>query len=137
MEVWRSAGDNMLLYVCNVPDFLVGSLAEIRLRARLTASAEVRFYKAHISLSLQIVLFEGFRCERWRKPLDIGRDGHDGKKADRFSSLILSRYVYPRPEEDIVLCGIIVVDGRKDERKISVRRKVADFVLVIFLRCYY
>ncbi|EPB77603.1 hypothetical protein ANCCEY_03275 [Ancylostoma ceylanicum] len=38
---------------------------------------------------------------------------------------IFSRYVYPRPEEDIVLCGIIIIDGRKEERKTSVRRKLA------------
>ncbi|KAK5965196.1 hypothetical protein GCK32_009818 [Trichostrongylus colubriformis] len=35
------------------------------------------------------------------------------------------RYVYPQPEDDIILCGIIVVDGKKEERKISVKRKLA------------
>uniref|UniRef100_A0A0K0DMQ7 Protein kinase domain-containing protein n=1 Tax=Angiostrongylus cantonensis TaxID=6313 RepID=A0A0K0DMQ7_ANGCA len=36
------------------------------------------------------------------------------------------KYVYSRPDDDIILCGIIVVNGRKVEQKASnVRRKLA------------
>ncbi|KAJ1361056.1 hypothetical protein KIN20_020225 [Parelaphostrongylus tenuis] len=39
---------------------------------------------------------------------------------------IICRYVYPRPDDDIILCGIIVVNGKKVEQKSSnVRRKTA------------
>lgn len=47
------------------------------------------------------------------------------KQAQEDGSLEKSRIVYPRPEDDIILCGIIVIDGRKEERKTSVRRKLA------------
>ncbi|KAK6752517.1 hypothetical protein RB195_003750 [Necator americanus] len=47
------------------------------------------------------------------------------KQAQEDGSLEKCRYVYPRPEDDIILCGIIVVDGKKEERKFSVRRKLA------------
>ncbi|KAL6737439.1 hypothetical protein Aduo_011082 [Ancylostoma duodenale] len=47
------------------------------------------------------------------------------KQAQEDGSLEKCRYVYPRPEDDIVLCGIIIIDGQKDERKTSVRRKLA------------
>ncbi|CAI4221811.1 unnamed protein product [Auanema sp. JU1783] len=35
-----------------------------------------------------------------------------------------SRFVYTRPEHDVILCGVIVIDG-KGQRKPSVRRKLA------------
>ncbi|VDL74034.1 unnamed protein product [Nippostrongylus brasiliensis] len=47
------------------------------------------------------------------------------KQAQEDGSLEKCRYVYSRPEDDIVLCGIIVVDGRKEDRKTSVKRKLA------------
>uniref|UniRef100_W6NAK9 Serine threonine protein kinase-related domain containing protein n=1 Tax=Haemonchus contortus TaxID=6289 RepID=W6NAK9_HAECO len=47
------------------------------------------------------------------------------KQAKEDGSLEKCRYVYPQPEDDIILCGIIVVDGKKEERKVSVKRKLA------------
>ncbi|RCN32763.1 hypothetical protein ANCCAN_21421 [Ancylostoma caninum] len=47
------------------------------------------------------------------------------KQAQEDGSLEKCRYVYPRPEDDIVLCGFIIIDGQKDVRKSSVRRKLA------------
>ncbi|KAK6011861.1 hypothetical protein OSTOST_23041, partial [Ostertagia ostertagi] len=47
------------------------------------------------------------------------------KQAKEDGSLEKCKYVYPQPEDDIILCGIIVVDGKKEERKISVKRKLA------------
>ncbi|KHJ87066.1 hypothetical protein OESDEN_13167 [Oesophagostomum dentatum] len=57
------------------------------------------------------------------------------KQAQEDGSMEKCRYVYPRPEDDIILCGIIVVDGRKEERKISVRRKVRLGKLVFHTFC--
>uniref|UniRef100_A0A7I4YRJ3 Serine threonine protein kinase-related domain containing protein n=1 Tax=Haemonchus contortus TaxID=6289 RepID=A0A7I4YRJ3_HAECO len=47
------------------------------------------------------------------------------KQAKEDGSLEKCRYVYPQPEDDIILCGIIIVDGKKEERKVSVKRKLA------------
>ncbi|KAE9415133.1 hypothetical protein Angca_009333, partial [Angiostrongylus cantonensis] len=48
------------------------------------------------------------------------------KQAEEDGSLDRCRYVYSRPDDDIILCGIIVVNGRKVEQKASnVRRKLA------------
>ncbi|KAJ1364272.1 hypothetical protein KIN20_024330 [Parelaphostrongylus tenuis] len=48
------------------------------------------------------------------------------KQAEEDGSLERCRYVYPRPDDDIILCGIIVVNGKKVEQKSSnVRRKTA------------